>query len=78
MPTRADKTDRPTKMRCMAVQGNVYTGPLYCGYNATERDANGRPCCKRHLGEQLDIDWRGDGAKYPNGPHGYWGWAHNR
>lgn len=68
-----------TPMRCMAVTGSVYTGPLYCGNKTTMRDDNGRPCCRRHINKQLFIEWRGDAASYPHGSYPIgpkWGWSH--
>ena len=39
-------------------------------------DVNGRPCCKRHLGKQDTVAWRGDAGEYPHGTGGCWSWAH--
>ena len=55
------------ELRCMAVQGTVGLGALYCGYRTTTVDANGRPCCKRHMGKQVGIEWFGDRRNYPHG-----------
>lgn len=62
--------------RCMAVVGAVWTGPQYCGFRTTSYDRNGRPCCKRHLDQQLGIEWFGERGNYPHGVGGSWQWRH--
>lgn len=63
-------------MRCHAVTGTAWEGPQYCGHKAAGEDANGRPCCKRHMGRQLGIEWRGERGRYPYGTDGKWQWRH--
>ncbi len=63
-------------VRCMAVTGTVWTGPQYCGYKGVDIDDNGRPCCKRHLGDQHGVEWLGDRGRYPHGVGGRWVWRH--
>ena len=69
--------ESPSK-RCMALAGDVWSGPQYCGYRAVGPDANGRLCCKRHLDKQLGCEWLGDRARYPAGPGGNWKWRHGK
>lgn len=58
--------------RCLAVVGTAFSGPMYCGFQAKAADANGRPCCGRHLGRMLGIDWFGKRGRYPFGTDGTW------
>lgn len=62
--------------RCCAVVGDVWSGPMFCGFRAAATDANGRPCCKRHLGKYEGTEWFGDRRRYPEGTGGNWKWRH--
>ena len=62
--------------RCFAVVGTVHSGPQYCGYRAKATDANGRPCCLRHLHKQEGIAWYGERYRYPEGTGGAWKFRH--
>jgi hypothetical protein len=64
------------EVRCMAVCGTVWTGPQFCGFTAKATDANGRPCCLRHLHKQEGIAWYGDRYRYPEGTAGIWRFRH--
>lgn len=70
--------------RCYAVTGNVYTGPMFCGYPAKTWDVNGRPVCGVHKKGQPGILWFGTRYRYPEGTQdsvgvartGRWKFAH--
>jgi hypothetical protein len=61
--------------RCYAVTGTAMTGPHYCGRNAKDADANGRPVCGIHAlnpHRTEGIEWHGDRYRYPQGTAGEW------